>query len=251
MESIETSCNTLWTENRNWSIEVKISGLAWLPTFGFKFIEGVTLTILTMQKDWMSMSAHVVVNVPFTNLLLLVKLTRKYSPGLKWNNYYFSDSRLVSRQSRSQTDRSDFIPMSMPVHHPALYHSKDIILESKRELPDENENTEVTIMPRRISTHDSRVYLGGYWLWVWIWKWCSWIGRRGTSKSSKGNATIGGDFGKLYVEWFLEMDNNSISFYCWAKSSSEKGDCRNQLHWFIAREWRFGDKKNDLDYSSF
>ena len=65
---------------------------------------------------------------------------------LKWcifNNYYFSDSRLVTRQSRSQTDRSDFIPMSMPVHHPALYHSKDIILESKRELPDENENTEV------------------------------------------------------------------------------------------------------------
>merc|ERR1712227_686277 len=51
-----------------------------------------------------------------------------------------TDSRLVTRQSRSQTDRSDFIPMSMPVHHPALYHSKDIILESKRELPDENEN---------------------------------------------------------------------------------------------------------------
>merc|ERR1711917_60553 len=56
-----------------------------------------------------------------------------------------TDSRLVSRQSRSQTDRSDFIPMSMPVHHPALYHSKDIILESKRELPDENENTEEDI----------------------------------------------------------------------------------------------------------
>ena len=35
--------------------------------------------------------------------------------------------------------------MSMPVHHPALYQSKDIILESKRELPDENENTEVIV----------------------------------------------------------------------------------------------------------
>lgn len=56
-----------------------------------------------------------------------------------------TDSRLASRQSRSQTDRSDFIPMSMPVHHPALYQSKDIILESKRELPDENENTEEDI----------------------------------------------------------------------------------------------------------
>merc|ERR1712137_1122497 len=42
-----------------------------------------------------------------------------------------TDSRLVSRQSRSQTDRSDFIPMSMPVHHPALYHSKDIELEEE------------------------------------------------------------------------------------------------------------------------
>ena len=64
-----------------------------------------------------------------------------------FTNNFLSDSRLVSRQSRSQTDRSDFIPMSMPVHHPALYHSKDIILESKRELPDENENTEVTLTP--------------------------------------------------------------------------------------------------------
>ena len=42
--------------------------------------------------------------------------------------------------------------MSMPVHHPALYHSKDIILESKRELPDENENTEVTLTPKEPTT---------------------------------------------------------------------------------------------------
>merc|ERR1712137_170640 len=78
-----------------------------------------------------------------------------------------TDSRLVSRQSRSQTDRSDFIPMSMPVHHPALYHSKDIILESKRELPDENENTEVkasdTIRDTRTITGRSR---SGYWALV-------------------------------------------------------------------------------------
>ena len=91
------------------------------------------------------MSAHVAANVQFMSLLHLGKQTRMYT--LKnWcisNCYYISDSRLVTRQSRSQTDRSDFIPMSMPVHHPALYHSKDIILESKRELPDENENTEV------------------------------------------------------------------------------------------------------------
>jgi len=56
-----------------------------------------------------------------------------------------TDSRLVARQSRSQTDRSDFIPMSMPIHHPALYQSKDVLFESKRELPDENENTEEDI----------------------------------------------------------------------------------------------------------
>ena len=83
----------------------------------------------------------------------------------------------------------------MPVHHPALYHSKDIILESKRELPDENENTEVTLTPKGLRL--LRVYLGRYWLWVWIWKWRSWIWRRGTSKSSKGNATVGRDFGKI------------------------------------------------------
>ena len=91
------------------------------------------------------MSAHVAANVQFMSLLHLEKQTRMYTLN-NWcisNCYYFRDSRLVTRQSRSQTDRSDFIPMSMPVHHPALYHSKDIILESKRELPDENENTEV------------------------------------------------------------------------------------------------------------
>merc|ERR1712151_62710 len=37
----------------------------------------------------------------------------------------------------------DFIPMSMPVQHPALFQTK--VAESKLELPDENENTEEDI----------------------------------------------------------------------------------------------------------
>ena len=117
-------------------------------------------------------------------------------------NYCFSDSRLVARQSRSQTDRSDFIPMSMPVHHPALYQSKDIILESKRELPDENENTEVNshiYISKYLSVCVASLYLGRYWLRVWIWKWCSWVWRRGISKSSKRDAAIRRDFGTLLL----------------------------------------------------
>ena len=93
-------------------------------------------------------SAPAVENGQFTSLHRPGKQTRMYTALFTdhfVNTYSFSDSRLVSRQSRSQTDRSDFIPMSMPVHHPALYQSKDNILESKRELPDENENTEVIV----------------------------------------------------------------------------------------------------------
>ena len=50
----------------------------------------------------------------------------------------------------------------------------------------------------------TNLYLGRYWFWVWIWKWRSWIWRRGTSKSSKGNATVRRDFGK----WHDFLDQN-------------------------------------------
>ena len=64
--------------------QLKTSGSTWLSTVDFRFIlvwnsDSEYWKILTIEKDWMFMSAHVAANVQFMSLLHLGKQTRMYT----------------------------------------------------------------------------------------------------------------------------------------------------------------------------